>query len=791
MVGSLRALDRKLLRDLLRLRGQVLAIALVIASGVAVLVMSLAAAQSLQSSVDAYYDRHRFADVFATVKRAPDSLDEHLARIAGVQQVETRIVELASLSITGFDEPVAATLVSVSKKQAGALNRLALRTGRLPAINRYHEAVVNEAFAEAHGLQPGDSFRALINGHRQPLTIVGVALSPEFIYAIGPGALMPDAKHYGIVWMSGEALAAAYDLESAFNSVLMTLRHDAIISSVLHQVDELLDRYGGVGAIARKDQISNWFVQNEIAQLYSMAKILPTIFLAVAAFLANMVLARLIATERSEIGLLKAFGYSSFDVAWHYARLIVFISVIGIVLGWLVGYWWGEWMTRLYTDFYRFPALLYTPGSQAFVISALVSLAATLSGGVLAARRAAQLPPAEAMRPPAPPSFGHGRRKLNRFNALLDQSTRIFVRQMLRWPVRSLLTSMGIGASIALLVTSLQWNDSIAAMIDDYFYAQQRQDAIISLADTRPVAVATEFQRMNGVLAAEAGRYVSARLHNRHLSKREAIIGLPSDAQLSIIRDHNGQTIDMPAAGLLLSTKLAELLDVSIGDSVRVEVLQGRRPDVSVPVVALFDTLIGAPAYMNNEALNVLLKEDNNANVVYLLVDENAERGLLKALIDIPAVGAVMMRKAAINMFNESIAEVMLIYIAFYTVFTCALAIGVTYNAMRIALSERGRELATLRVLGFTNGEISYVLLGEMAALVALSLPLGCLMGYALSVIMVAAFETELFRIPYVMVPSTYAKAVLVVLASTLLSAFLIHRRLVRLDLIKVLKTRE
>jgi putative ABC transport system permease protein len=784
-------LNRKLTRDLLRLRGQALAIALIIASGIALLVMSLASAQSLLNSAHAYYERYHFADVFATVKRAPAGLVEQISRIPGVQRVDTRIVEQATLDIPEFNEPVIASLVSISVPYRPALNRPALRLGRFPEPGHNREVVVGEAFAEAHGLRPGSTLDALINGNRHSLVVVGVALSPEYIYAIGPGALMPDDKRYGVLWMGRAALEAAFDLDAAFNDLSLSLWHGASVPAVLREVDRLLQPFGGIGAIARKDQISNWFVMNEITQLRNIAQILPIIFLAIGAFLANMILARLIATERSEIGLLKAFGYGELAVTWHYAKLIIAMTGIGVLIGWLAGYWLGLWTTALYAEFFRFPTLLYTPGASVFALSALVSFAATLSGGVGAARRAGRLPPAEAMRPPEPPAFHRSDGWFEQLTAWLDQPSRVVLRQVMRWPLRSLLTSVGVGAAIGILISALQWLDAIDRMIESIYYEQQHQDAIVALVDTRHESIIEEFRRLPGVLAAEPHRFVAARLHNRHLSKREAIVGIPADAQLEVVRDRSGRRVNIPPSGLLLSDTLAGILEVSVGDQLRVEVLEGRRPVFYAPVVALFDTLIGTPAYMNIDALNSLLKERRQANAIHLLIDETRQETLFGKLKALPAVGAVTLREAAIRMFHESIGETLLIYVAFYTCFAGTLAIGVTYNALRIALSERGRELATLRVLGFHTSEISYVLLAEAALLVVLAIPLGCLMGYGLSALMAGVFETELFRIPLVAVPATYALAVVIVLAATMLAAILVHRRLLHLDLIAVLKTRE
>jgi putative ABC transport system permease protein len=787
----MRALNHKLTRDLWRLRGQVLAIALVIASGVAVLVMSLSALEALEGTAEAYYERYRFAQVFAGVKRAPERLAERIAAIPGVQTVQTRIVEFATLDIEGFEEPVIGQLVSIPERREPVLNRLALRAGRAVAPGRPDEAVLSEPFAEAHGLNPGDRIEVLLNDNKRTLEIVGIALSPEFVYAIGPGALMPDDERYGILWMGREALAAAYDLDGAFNNVSLSLLRGARPDEVIDRLDQLLERYGGVGAIERADQLSNWFLMNQIEQLKTIATVLPTIFLAVAAFLANMVLARLIATERGEIGLMKAFGYSNVQVAWHYAKMVVVMTAVGILLGWIAGAWLGRFNTQIYAEFYRFPFLFFRPGPYVFALGAVVSLAATLLGTIGAVRRAAALPPAEAMRPPSPPLYRRTRMGATRLARWLDQPTRILLRQILRWPIRSALTSIGIALAVSVLVMAMQWIDSINHTVQVYFFEAQHQHVTVGLVESRSSEAIHEFERMPGVLAVEPMRFVSANLRSGTRSHRGALQGVPPEAELHLVYDVSGRILRMPPDGLVLSTKLAEKLEVGLGDRVLVEVLEGRRPVRSLPVVDLFNTYIGMPAYMDLRALNRMLRERPSLDYVNLLVDESAESALFAELKDLPATSGVMLLRAAVDMFHETMAETLMIYVSFFVAFACALAFGVVYNNTRIALSERGRELATLRVLGFNRFEISYILLGEIALLIFVGLPLGCLAGNGLAWVMTTTFESELYRVPLVIEASTYGSAVAIVLAASVVSAALVWRRIDRLDLIAVLKTRE
>ena len=785
-------MNRRLVRELWRLRGQVLAVALVIASGVAVLVMSLSTYEALSQTTATYYERYRFAEVFAAAKRAPMAVAQRIADIPGVQSVQPRISRFATLDVEGFGEPAIGRLTSIPDTGQPTLNQLALRSGRWLSPNRHDEVLVSEPFAEAHALEAGDRLAAIINGRKRSLIVVGTALSPEFIYALGPGALLPDDRRFGILWMSEEALEAAFDLENAFNDISVSLMRDVEPESVIAEIDTLLAPYGGISAIPRADQISNWFISNELDQNRTMSTVLPTVFLTIAAFLCYTVLTRLIATERSEIGLLKAFGYSNFAVAWYYAKFVMAIAAIGSIGGWVLGAGFGRNNTELYAETYRFPLLIYEPSFRAFAIAAVVSVLATLAGALGAVRRAVALPPAESMRPPAPAVYRHGVLSGQALSRWLDQPTRIALRQIGRWPVRAAFTVMGVAASVGLMIMALQWNDSIDYIAQKYFYESQHQTMSIGLGEPQATTVVGDFRHLPGVLAVEPWRSVSADFSVGTRRHRGGIVGLGRDSRLQPIYDEATDTaIPVPEAGLVLSAYLAKKLDVGVGDSVRVDVLEGRRPGGSLPVAALFETTIAMPAYMEIGALNRWLKERPTVEYVNLLVDPVDSASLFAELKETPAVSAVMVKQAALDAFYDTVGRNILIFIVMFTGFAVALGFGVTYNSTRIALSERGRELATLRVLGFTRGEIAYVLLGEVAILIFVALPLGCIFGYGLALVLARAFDTELFRMPLAIDASTYGLGVLFALAATVASALLVRERIAHLDLIRVLKTRE
>ncbi len=753
--------------------------------------MSVTTIEALNNTAEAYYDRYRFASVFARMQRAPNYVRERVERVPGVLAVSTRVVKSAVLEIPGFDDLVVSRLVSIPEGRQPLLNRLALKVGRLPALYAVNEVVLSEPFAEAHGLSTGSQFRAIINGKWRELVVVGVALSPEFVYTIGPGALIPDDRRFGIIWLGERGLQAAFDLDGAFNDISVGLMAGVAPTTVIEALDQILEPYGGYGAYDRTDQQSHWFLSNQINQLETLSLLLPAAFLAIAAFLTNVLLARLIATDRSEIGLLKAFGYSNAEIAWHYLKFVLAIGATGLLLGIAAGFFFGRISTSVYAEFFRFPFLLYEPGPRALAAAALATIIAALAGAFAAVRAAVILPPAEAMRPPAPPQFNRGPLSQLPGMQLLDQPTRILLRQIGRWPGRSIVSSIGIGMALAILIASLQWLDAVEELADLYFKQAHVQDLTVSFAEAQDSRVERELAVLPGVITTEPMRIVPAKFRFGVHEERQNLLGVPAHQELSRVFDAEARALDMPPDGLVLSTQLAEMLGVGIGDEVFIEVLEGRRVILNLPLVALFETYIGSPAYMEICALNRALGNGNAINSVHLRVDSTEQQALFAALRETPRISAVTVREAAVAGYQETLADTIRIFVLFFSVFAGALAIGVGYNAARIGLSERGRELATLRVLGFTLPEITYILLGEVAALTLLALPIGCLGGYVLTYVWHGAFVTELYRVPFMILPATYAIAILVTLAATLLAGLLVGRRLHRLDLIAVLKARE
>lgn len=784
-------LDHKLLRDLWRMKGQAIAIGAVIAMGVLMLVMMTGLVASLTETRDAYYDRYRLADVFAPVARAPERLAAQLAEIPSVSSVQTRVVGRALIDLPTQVLPVQAQAVSLPDRGPPALNDVFLTDGRMPASGRADEVLLLNSFAAEHDLRPGDTLRATMNGSRRSFDIVGLAQSPEFLYTTAPGELVPDDARFGVIWMVRSGLSAAYDMEGAFNEVLLGLARGSSEEALLDAVDRALESYGGTGAYGLADQLSNAFVTQEIEGLEASTVGVPPIFLAVAAFLLYIVISRVVQAEREEIGLMKAFGYTDIEVGTHYFKLILAIAAGGALAGCLGGIAAGRGLIGLYTEYFKFPFLVFQLDPASFAIGITVSILSASAGGIFVLRRVFALTPAVAMRAPAPPNFSRTGRIGQSFSQLLDQPSRMVLRRLTRQPGRMAGSIIGIASGMALSAAMLTIYAGFDRSIDQTFSIVDRSDVMVSFTHAVSDKTLFELVRLPGVERAEPVRNVSVVLRNGLESHRGGLIGLPPAPELNRALDDTLAPIELPDRGVVLSDVLAEILDISPGDTLIAEVREGRQPRLEIPVAATAQTLLGSPAYMSLDALNRAMREPGRISGAYLTIDEAEAEAIYAALQDMPTVAGLSVksqaRDAFLRMLNEGAGAIRYAMgvIAFVITF------GIVYNAARIALAERARDLASLRVIGFTKGEAAFVLLGELAVVTLVALPVGAGLGYYLSFVIAAGFSTELYQIPAVFDPTTYGQAMLVVLGAALVSGWLVKRDLDRSDLIEALKTRD
>lgn len=787
----MRALDRKVLRDVLGMRAQLGTIAVVLACGVGLFLGMRATMRTLERARAEYYARERFADVFAPLVRAPEHVAVRLRGIDGVERLQTRVVADVVLDVPGMAEAATGRLVSLPDHGRPEVNDVRLRSGRMPAAGHGREVLAHEAFAEAHRLRPGSVLSALIDGTHTELEVVGTALAPEYTWTTGPGQLLPDDRRFGVLWMGREALGHAFDMHGAFNEVDLLIGRRADVEAVIARVDEVLAPFGGTGAFPRADQTSAAFVANELDQLRTFGSLVPAMFLAVAALLLHVVLGRIVQSQREQIAALKAVGYRDREVGLHYGKLVAVVVVAGFMVGAVIAGWLGSTLCGLYQGYYRFPELPFAIPASELLLAALVTALAALLGAWGAVRGSVALPPAEAMRPPAPLAYRRTLLERLGLSRAVPPAARIVLRELERKPARALLSVLGIALATSLVVVSTFAFGAIARVMNVQFGLQQREDVAVTLVEPRATSALAELRHLPGVRHAEPYRSVPARIVAGSRHDDVAILGVPAGASLQRVLDVDLGDVAPDGPGLVVTRKLAERLGVGAGDAVRVEVRIGARPVRETRVVRIAETYIGMGAWMELGALCAMLGETPTMNGAWLSVEAPALPALHARAKETPVVAGIAERRHAFENFARIVDENLGTSLAVHLGFSLVMALGVLYNAARITLAERARDLASLRVLGFRRREVTAILLGEIGVLTAVAIPVGLWLGRLGARAVMDTLDTEQLRLPFLIATWTYALASVTVLTAAVIAGFFAWRRLEQIDVVEVLKTRD
>lgn len=785
----MRAIHRKLVRDLRRHWAQVLSIAAVMACAVMTISGLQSTIRGLQRSRDEYFTTHRFADVFASVQRAPLAVGERVARIPGVGSADLRLVRDVRLDVPGLDDPAVGHVVSIRTTPGPMINEPHVRTGRWISPGRDDEVLVSERFAAANGLRPGDSLGAVLNGRWRRLHITGIAMSPEFVVEgmMGP---FGDSHRYGIVWASRALLESAFDLDGAFNDVVIRLAPGASEDAVIAALDRELAPWGGAGAYPRSDQVGMRVLTNEFSQLRTNVSVFSSFFLIVSAFLLNVVLSRLVSAQHEELAALKAFGYTSAEVGRHYLAFAVAAVVAGALMGIPGGVWMGHAFIGIYATYFRFPTL--TPRMD--IVSAapgiLVGASFALLGAIGAVRRAARVPPAQAMLPESPGRMRPlliERLGLGRY---ASPSVRLVFRNLERRPLRTLASVIGVGLAIAILVAGRFPYDVFGRVIRVEFDVAARENFSVQFAGLQPGRAARELLTISGVTSIEPFRTTPVRAHYGAAVRTVVLTGLLPNATLHRLVDVDGNVHVVPQDGAILGRGLAAQLHVRTGDTVAVELLE-QGVIRKVEVTGILDEMMGEGMYMDVYAAHALLREGDVVTGAYVAVRPGAGDSVAAAFKRFPAVAGEASRSAMLRTFNEQTSESTLLVMSIIIFSAALIAAGVVYNNARVAVSERGRELGSLRVLGYTRMELTAMLTAEQALITVAGIPAGIVFGRLFSVALATGFTTEQYHFPFVLSFGSQAFAVSVVVGTTALASVVIRRLVNGLDIVEALKTRE
>ncbi|MEL7499876.1 MAG: FtsX-like permease family protein [Planctomycetota bacterium] len=788
----MRPLNQLLLSDLRRMWRQCVAISVLLACGIATFVMSNSAMRSIEKSRTRYYSDYHFGDIFAGLTRAPNKLASRFAEIPGVQRVETRIVRSVILDVPNMVEPATCQLVSVERDPASSLNAVALLRGRLPNPEGRSEVLASEPFADAHGFRPGDKLDVIMGGRKEQMHIVGVAMSPEFVYAVQPGMLLTDNRRFGVLWMPRRQMEAAFNMEGAFNDVAITLQTNAIEKDVIHHVDRLTEPFGGAGAYNRSDQASHHRVADELQQMRNLAFVTPTIFLAVSTFLFNIVLSRLVNHQKEQIATLRAFGYGSGAIGFYYVKFLLVLVTAGAVVGCLAAVPLSWWMTSKYVRFFRFPIIVNDFALVEAIFATFVGFVAAAAGSYFAIRRAMQLPPAVAMRPEPPPSFRQSILERIGLKYLISPLGRMIVRRLHGNRRATILSVLGMALGLAVVVLGSFFEDTIDYVMDTQFERAQRQDVMLTFYEARSISAMHDAEHLPGVISAEPFRAVAVRLRHGTRDHRLGIMGLNESPQLYRVLDESEKPIKLPPqGGLTISKKLAEILEISTGEDLMVEVLEGNRGTYQMKVESIFSDFTDPGAYLNRQELHRLLGESERSSGAFLLADPARMDEMYAKVKQTPAVAGVLDKNAAMKNFKAEIADNTSFMRILNAIFASIISFGVIYNCALITLAERSRDMATMRIMGYRRREVSYILLGELAIITLLAIPVGLPIGYGFAYLTTLALDTETHRFPLVVSRATFAYATCVILAAAVASSLYVRRKLNNLDLIAVMKVKE
>ena len=734
---------------------------------------------------------HDFPQVFVTLKRAPLSVVAQLNEIPGIAAVEPRIVRDVIVDWPSSILPVSARMVSLARAGDEPLARLHLRRGTAPQPGDTRGAAINEAFAEANGVTPGQDVRIVLNGRVQSFHITGIALSPEYVYAVKPGLPIPDDRLFAVLWIDRSAAEAAFDMKGAFNDAVVSLAPGTDPKPVIAELDRLLEPYGSVGAIERRDQPSNRFLEDELNQQKVMSTTIPFIFFGVAAFLLNVALGRLVAAQREQIAALKALGFPTAPLVRHYLKLVAVIVLLGSAFGVAGGVAFGHAMIASYHGFFRLPVLAFELTPWSAVAGTAISLAAASLGVLTALQNVISLAPAVAMRPAAPLRFRRSWIEALLSARALSPRRIMMLRNFAGRPLRSSLTIIGIAFAVPMVVLGLFWRDAIDHMIEVQFNLVERGNTMVTFPQPRDRAIIGDLAREPGVLAVEGQRIVPVRLRAGHRTYLTSVIGLPTGSELRRPHDVALRPIEVPPEGIMLTRRLAERLAVAPGDIMTIEVMEGRRRKRDLPVSASVDEAIGMASYMQIDTLNQLTGEGAVVSAAEMYVEPSALPELSRRFKDLPVIESVAMKSYTLASFLDKIAGLVFVTAGILTAFAVIIAVGVVYNSARIGLQERAWELASLRVLGFTRAEVSRILFGEFMVEIAIGIPLGLIVSQGIVALIARFHSNESFQIPAVIGPRTYVASAIVVLAAAAASAFVVRRRIDRLDLVAALKTRD
>lgn len=785
---------KKMIRDLRENKGAYLATIIIIVIGLMVFTSFSMVMDNLRLSQQSFYKNQNFADGFIEVQAMPPSEIEKLQDIQGINDVQGRLVKDVKVLFPNRDENVYLRLVSVDPAKKNPINGVQLKQG-IPLSNKEMNILIDNKFFEANNLKLNEEIEIIADGKKRALRIIGVGRSPEFIYALRTSSdLYPSPESFGIAYIPFEVMKTLFPERETMNNIVFTLRPGADYDNVKERLKPELKPYGLKSIYPRKDQTSHLLLTQELKGLEATARVLPLLFLSIAGMILYIMLKRMVEQQRGQIGILKAFGYTHKEILSHYMSYALTIGILGGIIGGILGIALSFPFTTLYQTYFNMPGLTSKFSPLYLVLSILLSLGFSLFAGYQGCKGILILQPAEAMRPPAPPI---GKKtwleKITIFWNMLTVQGKMAVRNMSRNKSRSIFIFLGIMFTFSLLGLTWSMNDLSQRMLFDQYEKVETYDVKVSLSNPlNQKKVSRELNHFPGVTRVEAMAEIPVTLKNKWYKKDVVLLGIPEDSTLYNILDKNYNKVDPPKNGLLISERLAKLLGAEVGTKLNVESLMIKDPDKAkqLEVVGVIPQYLGLNAYMDINSLQEFLGQGELATSFMLRMDEESIALLQNEFRKSAAV-------SGIDDQTERLAQTKELMASFYGMIFILALIGIItgfaiiYNSSVITLSERSHELASMMVLGMTPAEVLSVITFEQWFIGIFAMLAGIPMSQILLIGMSQSISNDVYTMPTNITASSFLIAFFVTAASIWIAQRFAGKKIQKLSLVDVLKSRE
>ena len=792
----MRVLTKKLLRGLTLKKGQFIAVVSVVAIAIMLFIAMSNSYQNLRSSQLDFYNKNHFADYYFQVVKAPDRIIKQIENVPGVNKASGRITEDLAL-IKADDSRATARIVTYDLEDENSLNSLYMLSGRIFSSNSPSgeiEAVVDPQFMAANRLLPGDQISIVKEGRKINVRVVGSATGPEFIYVVKDAVTMfPDPEIFGIVMLPNRQAQQVFNMSGQINQVLIDINPGVKEDEIVKEIEEILTPYGLLASYPRDDQISHSMLEAEIDGLQSIASVLPVIFLLIAAAIQFVIIRRMIKTQRSQIGIMKAIGYKNREIKGHYIIFSLLVGICGALAGTIFGLLISSYITDMYAMFFNLPEKILGYNLQVIGYAFLLSTVISAGAGWSAANTVAGIQPAESMRPETPKISSHSRMESMSFVwSRLTPQWKMSIRSIRRNKGRFIVTLLGVVFAVTLMMMAFGTNDSVNYMMAKHFDLDRKYDLQVSFSNPVKEGDLLELSRLQGVEQVEGYFDLPVKISYQGRSEDELLTAYPLDLQLKNIFDSRNQPIKVPESGIMINKNTALKLGVKAGDEVTVETLLPMGPNhiEKIKIAGLNTQMFGGGSYINLQAANRIIKESGLVSGAMIKIEPGMEKQVENEVNKMMKVSSMLNReKERENLMSMMGSTVFVVGIM--VLFAIILGFAIIYNSSAISFNEREQEFASLKVLGFKSEEVSGILLKENILQCMLGIIIGLPAGGFLTKAYLTSLSNDLYDMPAAVYPLSYLLSALGAVAFVIVAYRLAVRGIDRLNLVEVLKNRD